>query len=476
MQLWHWQPLKSDKKLKKSEVNKYSFVILGAGRSGIGVAKLLMKNGAEVFLSDSSPLDKLMYFDDKTLKEYNIPFEIGGHTDKIYDYDIFVKSPGIPMNNPVIDKALKLNKKVISEVEVAFWFCECPVIAITGTNGKTTTTVLTGEIFKNAGIDTKVCGNVGLAFSEVVEDTKEDSIVVLEVSSFQLDSIESFKPVVSMFLTFTTDHIDWHGSMENYMKAKLKVNINQSEDNVIVFNYDDEKIREQKSNFKANICGFSAKVNLENVELNSGCYANGKEIIYFNKEKNEHSVIMNSDDIFIRGNHNLLNSLAAISAAKAFGVSNVAVENTLKFFKGVEHRIEPVRELNGVKFYNDSKATNYDSLYVALESFPENIILIMGGKKGDNKFELVEDFITKRVKKIFAIGQSSEVIKNYFSGKVEVEVSKTLDEATVNAFNFSSNGDVVLFSPGYKSFDMFDNFEHRGDEFKKSVNNLKPKK
>jgi UDP-N-acetylmuramoylalanine--D-glutamate ligase len=461
--------------LKKSEINKYSFVILGAGRSGIGAAKLLKKNGAEVFLSDSSSADKLMYFDEKALKELNIPFELGKHSDKIFDYDIFVKSPGIPMKSGIIEKALKLNKKVLSEIEVAYWLCECPIIAITGTNGKTTTTVLTGEIFKNAGIDTKVCGNVGLAFSEVVEDVKKDSVVVLEVSSFQLESIEKFKPAVSMFLTFTPDHIDWHGSMENYMQAKLKINMNQSRDDAIVYNYDDEKINGQKNNFKSNAFAFSVSKNLEKEGLTSGCYAVENDIIYFNKNKIERSVIMDSDEIFIRGKHNLCNSLAAISAAKVFGISNNIIRKTLKNFKGVEHRIEPVRELVGVKFFNDSKATNFDSLYVALESFEKNIILIMGGKKGDNKFELVENFIKNRVKKIFAIGQSGQAIYDFYSKFIDVEISKTLDEAVINAYRYSVNGDVVLFSPGYKSFDMFDNFEHRGSEFKKAVNNLIPK-
>jgi UDP-N-acetylmuramoylalanine--D-glutamate ligase len=462
--------------LKKSEINNYSYVILGAGRSGISVAKLLKKNGAKVFLSDSSAADRLMYFDEKILIEFDIPFELDRHSERIFDYDVFVKSPGIPMNNKVIEKALILKKKVVSEIEVAYWFCECPIIAITGTNGKTTTTELTGDIFRNAGIDTKVCGNVGIAFSEVVTDTKKDSIVVLETSSFQLESIESFKPAVSMFLTFTPDHIDWHGSLENYMNAKLKVNINQSGNDVIVYNFDDTKINEQKNNFKSNTSGFSINKNLEKNGLTSGCYASGKEIIYFDRKKNEHTVVMNPDDIFIRGKHNLCNSLAAISAAKIFEIKNDVIENTLKNFKGVEHRIEPVRELNGVNFFNDSKATNFDSLYVALESFEKNIVLIMGGKKGDNKFELVEDFIKNRVKKIFAIGQSSYAINEHFSKIVNVELSKTIDEAVVKAFEYSENGDVILFSPGYKSFDMFDNFEHRGKEFKKSVNKLNPKK
>lgn len=462
--------------MKKTDLNKFSYVILGAGRSGIGVAKLLKKNGADVFLSDNSSPDKLMYFDEKILKDFNIPYELGNHSDKIYNYDIFVKSPGIPMNSDVIVKALKMNKKVLSEIEIAYWFCNCPIIAITGTNGKTTTTVLTGEIFKNSGIDTKVCGNVGLAFSEVVEDVKKDSVVVLEVSSFQLESIESFKPVVSMFLNFTPDHIDWHGSMENYMKAKLKINLNQTGSDVIIYNYDDAKINEQKNNFKGNAFAFSINKNLENEGMNSGCFVDNNQIIYFDKIKEKRDIIMNPEDITIRGKHNLCNSLAAISAAKRFSISNEIIKKTLIDFIGVEHRIEPVRELDGVRFFNDSKATNFDSLYVALESFDKNIILIMGGKKGDNKFDIVKEFIKSRVKKIIAIGQSSQAIYDYFSKLIDVELSKTLEEAVLSAFKASCEGDIVLFSPGYKSFDMFDNFEHRGNEFKKFVNKLNPKK
>lgn len=462
--------------MKRKEINNYSYVILGAGRSGIGAAKLLKKNGAKVFLSDSSSPDKLMYFDEKSMSELNIPFELGMHSDKIFDYDIFVKSPGIPMNSEVIERAVKLNKKVLSEIEIAYWFCNCPIVAVTGTNGKTTTTVLTGEIFKNAGIETKICGNVGLAFSEVADEVKKNSVVVLEVSSFQLESIESFKPAVSLFLTFTPDHIDWHGSMENYMKAKLKINVNQSGDDTIVYNFDDEKIYSQKNLFKSNTVAFSIKKNLEKENLSSGCYSCESDIVYFNREKNEREVVMNADDIFIRGKHNLCNSLAAISAAKIFEISNDVIEDTLKSFRGVEHRIEPIRELDGVKFYNDSKATNFDSLYVALESFEKNIILIMGGKKGDNKFELVGDFMKNRVKKIFAIGQSSRAIYDYFSKSVKVELKDTLVDAVTGAYECSDYNDIVLFSPGYKSFDMFDNFEHRGNEFKKAVNNLNPKK
>jgi len=460
----------------EKEINKYSYAILGAGRSGIGIAKLLKKIGADVFLSESQVIDKLKYFDEKALKDYKIPFETGGHTEKIYNYDVIIKSPGIPVNSNIIIKANELNKKVVSEIEIAFLLCKAPVIAITGTNGKTTTTVLTGEIFKNAGIDTKVCGNVGLAFSEIVDDVTEKSIVVLETSSFQLESTEEFKPKVSMLLNFTPDHVDWHGSLENYFNAKLKINRNQSDDDAIIFNYDDEIIRGFSSKFKGNIIPFSVKENLAEKDFHLGCYVVDNQIIYFNKIKNENSNIINTDEIFIRGNHNLQNSLAAVAAAKYLNVKDDVVKKTLINFKGVEHRIEPVRELKGVKYYNDSKATNFDSTYVALESFKKNIVLIMGGKKGASNFDLIKDFVEERVKYIIAIGQTRNDIKEYFSKFKEVIIEETLESAVNKAYNLSESGDIVLFSPAYKSFDMFDNFEHRGEEFKKFVNNLIPDK
>lgn len=454
-------------------INKYSYAILGAARSGFGIAKLLKKKGVSVFMSESQDIASLKYFDEKSLKEYDIPYEVGGHTDKIFDYDIIIKSPGIPLNSEVILKALEKNKKIVSEIEVAFLLCPAPVIAVTGTNGKTTTTVLTGEFFKNAGIDTKVCGNVGLAFSEIIDEVSDKSVVVLETSSFQLESIEFFRPRISMILNFTPDHIDWHGSLENYFNAKLKINVNQKNDDAIIFNYDDEIVRNYSLKFKGNILPFSVRENLEEKGYLSGAYVNDNNVIYFDKSKNEKCEVINTDKIFIRGKHNLQNSLASILAAKVFGISNDIISNTLINFKGVEHRIEPVREIKGVKYYNDSKATNFDSTYVALESFKKNIILIIGGKKGANNFDLIRDFVKERVKCMIAIGQSKNDIKNYFNEFKEVILEDTLESAVNKAYQISKDGDFVLFSPAYKSFDMFDNFEHRGEEFKKFVNQIK---
>ena len=255
----------------KKDALKYNYVVAGAGRSGIGIAKLLKNRGAQVFLSESSPQDKLMYFDSKLLSDLNINFETGGHSDRIYDCDIMIKSPGISPDNDIIVKAQQKGIKVLSEIEVTSWFVDCPVIAITGTNGKTTTTVLTGEILKNAGFDAVVCGNVGLAFSEVADNLNKDSVVVLEVSSFQLEHTESFKPSVSAIINLTPDHIDWHGSMENYTKSKMKINRNQSEKDIFIYNYDDVNLR-SLDNIRGKQVSVSIKEDIESLMINTGVY------------------------------------------------------------------------------------------------------------------------------------------------------------------------------------------------------------
>jgi len=452
---------------------KSSFTILGAGRSGIAAAKLLKSNGAKVFLSDGMDKSNLKFFDEDVLKKNGIEFELGGHSDRIYQSDIFIKSPGISPDSEVIVKAIKLNKKIYSEVEAAYWYCKCPVIAITGTNGKTTTTVLTGEIFKNAGYDTKVCGNVGLAFSEVVSDTDEKSIVILEVSSYQLDNIELFRPRVSVIMNITPDHIDWHGSFENYLKAKMKIADNQTGEDITVINYDDKILRESTKELKVRRAFFSIRENLIEKDTEKGSYYNKGKLIYFDKAKNINEEIMESGEINIRGNHNLYNSLAAIISARSFGIKKEIIRDTLKNFEGVEHRIEFVREIKGVRYYNDSKATNIDSLIVALESFDSNIILILGGREKGNDYSAADKPIKDRVKEIIAVGEAKEKIFDHFNGNKKVTRVKSFKEAVNKAKDISQSGDIVLLSPACKSFDMFDSYEHRGKEFKRLVNLLK---
>jgi UDP-N-acetylmuramoylalanine--D-glutamate ligase len=450
-----------------------SFTILGAGRSGIAAAKLLKRNGAKVFLSDDIKKDELKFFDEEVLKKAGIEFELGGHSDRVFDSDVIIKSPGILPDSEVMLKAEKLDKKVYSEIEAAYWFCKCPIIAITGTNGKTTTTILTGEIFKAAGFDTKICGNVGLAFSEVVSDVKKDSIVVLEVSSFQLNNIEEFRPKISVLMNITPDHIDWHKSFENYLKAKLEILKNQTEEDLTIINYDDETLREAIKDVKPRKAYFSIKENLPEKEAEAGSFISNGKIIYFDKTKNTEEEIMDAREINIRGNHNLYNSLASIISARAFEIKKEIIRDTLMKFHGVEHRIEFVREINAVSFYNDSKATNIDSLIVALESFDKNLILILGGREKGNDYSRVDELVMDRVKEIIAIGETKEKIFSHFNDFKKVTKEDSMETAVNRAFASGVKGDIVLLSPACKSFDMFDSFEHRGKEFKRFVNLLK---
>jgi len=459
--------------MKKEEALNKSYAILGAARSGIGIARFLNRKGAKVFISDSSSEDKLMYIDKNILMNEKIEFELNGHSNKIFDYDIIIKSPGIKPDSDIIVKSINKGKEIFSEIEVASWFCDAPIIAITGTNGKTTTTIMTGKILTNQGFDVKVCGNVGLAFSEILDELTEKSIVVLETSSFQLYNTKNFKPKVAAILNVTVDHIDWHKNFDNYFEAKTNINANQTDDDYFIYNYDDEECRKRYEgrSLNGNVSAFSYSPSISR-KFKSGAYLEKNKIIFFDIVKYIHSEVIDINDIFIKGKHNVQNSMAAILAAKAFGVTNDVISDTLKNFKGVEHRIEFVKEIDGVRYFNDSKATNFDSTYVALESIQSNIILIMGGKKGDNNFGRIDEFVKTRVKEIYAIGESKDDIFERYSRDKKVIKCETLEEAVNRASESSKSGDTVLFSPAYKSFDMFKNFEHRGEEFKKFVNNL----
>jgi UDP-N-acetylmuramoylalanine--D-glutamate ligase len=443
------------------------FTVLGAGRSGLASVKLLLKKRAKVFLSDSASAKKLADTA-KELEALGVEYEFGKNTHAVLEADTIVVSPGVPLDTPILKLAREKNIPIIGEIELASEFAEAPIVAITGTNGKTTTTTLTGEIFKADAWNTVVAGNIGTAFADVVEDAQgEKAVCVLEVSSFQLDTIKSFRPKVSVILNITPDHLDRYKNYEAYIQSKFRITENQRGHDIFVFNYDDEVLRSFADSLAIRTLGFSLKE-----ELKSGAYLSDDDlIIRIGKEKD---VVIAKEDLGIPGPHNLMNTMASVLAARSLGAELEAIRKTLKKFKGVEHRIEFVRELRGVKYYNDSKATNVDSVKYALQSFKEPIVLIAGGKDKGNNYDAIKDLVKEHVKAIVTIGDGAKALEKFFKGIVPLYPAEhSMEKAVGIAKDQSEKGDVIILSPACASFDMFDNFEHRGKVFKEIVNGLK---
>ena len=435
--------------------------ILGAVRSGIAAAALAKKMGAIPFVSDFS--DKLSSVPE--LDELGIAYEIGGHTARVYDCDFIITSPGVPSDATVIVEAQKQGIEIISEIEFASWFCKGSIIAITGSNGKTTTTSLCTHLLNQAGVKTYAAGNIGNAFSEIALDVKEHEFVALEISSFQLDFISSFKPKYAVILNITPDHLDrYENEFQKYAASKMRIFENQSSNDYLISSNDDEYLS-KLNNDKAVEYRFS----LTELESN-GCYIKDDNFIFRNDEREE--IICSTNSMKIKGEHNRYNAMATISVAKIIGVENQKIEESLKTFPGVEHRLESVREINGIEFINDSKATNVDSVWYALRSFNNPLRLILGGKDKGNDYSSIVDQVKNNVKKIYAIGSSAEKVISYFSSIVEVEKMKTLEETVVTAYQEAVAGDIILLSPACASFDMFDSYEHRGKIFKQTVMQL----
>ena len=445
------------------EIKNKKISIIGAVRSGLGAAKLAKQLGAFPFVSDAGSEEKLKS-SIEILRKEKIDFEIGKHSEKVFDCDLMVVSPGVPSNAEVISIAKNRNIKIISELEFASSFCKANVIGITGTNGKTTTTSLCDYLFKECRVKSYSAGNIGLAFSEIATTAKENEFVSLEISSFQLDLIDKFKPKVAMILNITPDHLNrYENSVEKYALSKLRIFENQDASDYLILSKDSELLNQYFKKAKSTIFFFSTSKKVSN-----GCYLENDEIRFVRNDVVEFSCKVS--DIFIKGEHNIQNAMAVIIAAKIFNLDNEKITDTLKSFKGVEHRLELVREIDGVKFINDSKATNVDSVIVALKSFDEPIFLILGGQDKGNDYSMIEELVTEKVKKIFAIGSSAEKVFNYFHGKVKTEIKKDFEEVINTAISEAREGDVVLLSPACASFDMFDNYEHRGKVFKQIVN------
>jgi UDP-N-acetylmuramoylalanine--D-glutamate ligase len=439
--------------------------VVGMARSGIAVAHLLNSKGARLFVSDNGKAESLKPEIAK-LAEEGIPYETNHHSDRVFDCSLLVLSPGVPSNAPVVLEAKKRNIKVVSELEVGSLFCKASIVAITGSNGKTTTTTLLGRVLGDAKKKHVVAGNIGTAFSSVVLELAPSDIAVLEVSSFQLDHIEAFRPRVSVILNITEDHMDrYEHSMELYAASKARVFENQTTDEVLIYDADDEWCRKEAARAKCRTIGFSLKT-----KQKEGAFVeNGYLVTVIDGARSE---VIPCEDISIKGMHNLYNSMAATLVGQLLGVGSASIRSTLKNFKGVEHRLEFVREVNGVRYYNDSKATNVDSVWYALQAFNQPIILLLGGRDKGNDYSRLTELVKDRVKAIVAIGESADKVEKAFKEVTTVTRADSMDGAVQKAKNLSVSGDLVLLSPACASFDWFRNYEHRGQVFKELVNRL----
>ncbi len=451
---------KSQRKLDRVTGKKVA--IVGMARSGLALAKLLRSYGARIFVSEvkaESQLSKEIGI----LEESGVVWECGGHTEKVVtDRDYIVVSPGVPDNIPILKKARSLNLPVFSEIEVASWMCQAKIVGISGSNGKTTTTTLVGEILKKAGLKAEVAGNVGTAFSSVADSLSEEGIAVLELSSFQLERISEFKPHIAAILNLSPDHLDRYPNFEAYISAKLRIFENQDHEDYAVLNADDTLTEKIRKNLSSKVMLFSTKK-----ELEQGAYVkNGHLVVKLDRKETE---ISPAAEIGIKGPHNLSNATCATLIAALLKVKPEVIAQTLREFKGVEHRLEEVATVRGVRFINDSKATNVDSVWYALQSVPAPIVLIAGGKDKGSSYRPLSALVKERVKMLILIGQAAGKIRAEIGSLTKTIDALTLEEAVELAFRNAQPGDTVLLSPACASFDMFENFEHRGRVFKQKI-------
>jgi UDP-N-acetylmuramoylalanine--D-glutamate ligase len=443
-------------------------LVLGAGVSGISVACVLQKRGAKVTLSDSKTAESLKNKDFSALDECGVTLALGPQEEGLLqDIDCVVISPGISIEIPLVKMAKELNIKVMSEVEVAYQLCKAPIVAITGTNGKTTTTTLIGEMLKTTERNVVVGGNIGLALSQEVDDVGENGVVVAEISSFQLEGIIDFRPRVAAILNITPDHLDRHHSVENYIAMKERIFANQTGDDYIVLNYDDVIVRKMADKVPSQVFFFSRQV-----ELTSGIFVKNGMIIM--KWQGKTYIVCPTNKIQLRGGHNIENVLAACGVAFFAGVSLAAMVRTLVGFTGVEHRIEMVTTVDGVIYYNDSKATNPESSIKALEAFNEPIILIAGGRDKNTDLTIFMKLIKEKVVHLILLGEAKErfgvAAKEH--GIQHIHNAVSLAEAVQLAHQLAKNSQVVLLSPACASYDMFTSYEERGKVFKRLVYEL----
>jgi UDP-N-acetylmuramoylalanine--D-glutamate ligase len=447
------------------DLNNKRVLVVGLGKSGVASALFLKSRGALVTVSDTKPQDQLQE-EIPLLLDQGIAVETGGHGERTFrGQDLIVVSPGVPVDAQPLVQARALGETVIGEIELAAQFFPGPIVAITGSNGKTTTTTLAGEIVTAGGHRTIVGGNIGTPAISLVEQATVNTVAVLEVSSFQLETIHKFRPKIAVVLNITPDHLDRHRTFAAYVDAKARIFENQTPDDFAVLNADDQTCVELAHRTGAQIFWFSRKK-----EISQGsCVRDGR--IVFRDSRGQKDVVLVSE-IPLKGAHNVENVLAAVCVGMLLQCEPARISAAVRNFKAVEHRIEYVATIRGVEYYNDSKATNVDATIKALESFPANIHLILGGKDKDSDYTQLNHLLRERVKQVYTIGAAAEKIESQIREAAKIVHAETLEKAVKQAASSAQSGDVVLLAPACASFDQFRNYQHRGQIFKDTVRAL----
>ncbi|MGA8923973.1 MAG: UDP-N-acetylmuramoyl-L-alanine--D-glutamate ligase [Candidatus Dormiibacterota bacterium] len=436
-------------------------LVVGLARTGIATALFCAARGARVTATEERAETNIAEAAAK-LRAAGVTLEVGGHREATFlAQDLIVPSPGVPATMPLLEAARAAHIPVWSEIELAWRFLRGKLVAITGSNGKTTTTSLTGHIFESAGIPTIVAGNIGTPLISRVTETSDATVSVVEVSSFQLELIEKFRPDIGLLLNITPDHLDRHPSMEAYGRAKARLFENQVESDAAILNADDAGAA-QFAPARPRVFWFS-----RTKRVASGIFLRDEDLIF--RRDGAESVLLRRADIGLRGNHNVENVMAAAGAAFLAGIAPQAIAAAVRSFAAVEHRLEFVAEINGVEYFNDSKATNVDATLKALDAFPGNLLVILGGKDKGGDFTLLRDPLHKHAKVALLIGAAAEKIESQISGAVPLESVGTIEHAVRRAAELAKPGDTVLLAPACASFDQFHNYEHRGRTFKQRV-------
>lgn len=449
------------------KLSKSTLVILGAGESGVGAAILGKQQGYDVFVSD---LGVILPEYKEQLQLLNVEFEEQQHTElRILNADLVIKSPGIPLTAPIVKKLKEKNVPVLSEIEFAAQYTSAKLICITGSNGKSTTATLTWFILDKAGLNVGLAGNIGKSFAMQVA-TEEFDYYVLEISSFMLDDMSQLKADIAVILNITPDHLDRYDyKMENYVKSKFKILMNQNEADYFIYNADDQEIQQglQKYNTQAKHLPFSQ---LE--KATEGAYVDQLGNITI-QVSNQPPFIMSINELALQGKHNVYNNMASGIVAKVLELRNESIRESMGEYQNIEHRLEHVSQIAGINFINDSKATNVNSVWYALESMPAKVVLIMGGVDKGNDYNILKDLISSKVSAIVCIGKDNQRIHDAFEEVTEVIVNaSTMKDAVILAYNLAKKGDTVLLSPACASFDLFKNYEDRGNQFKTAVREL----